>query len=241
MPLIRRRVVVALAGIGLAYLALLGMGALIMAWPSLTATELDWDVALASWTLPVGNDAAILNDFWFSTRGAPYLSIPLVLLGAALQRPWRGGDLLHDGATALARAAVLVILPWLLAHSLKSVVGRDRPELGAFAHAGVLPQPSSGSFPSGHTAIAASLCLMLVLCTSPARRRIPVLLAALVIAWTSWSRMVLGMHYVTDTLGSALFVPVVAVCLDRLLPHVHDHAPRGLGSRTEDPPTHVGS
>lgn len=225
-----RRFLSPLLGLAAAYVVLLLAGLLVTGVPEIGALELRWGVRLASWTVPFAGDAAVLNDGLFAGHSPPYLAMGLVLLGTLLQRPWSAAAVAQAWAIAFGRAAALVIVPWALAHSVKSIVGRTRPDLFAFAHDGLLPQPTNGSFPSGHTAIAAALSLMLVLCLPVAWRPVSLALAAVVVAWTAWSRMVLGMHFFSDTLCSALFVAVAAGCLDRLLPRVR---PAGENTASE--------
>jgi membrane-associated phospholipid phosphatase len=90
-------------------------------------------------------------------------------------------------------------------HILKSVFIRSRPEM-ALAAAG------DWSFPSGHTTLAvcaAALLALIWLVRSPEHPAAKIALCALPAALVALSRVVLGVHYVTDVLAAA---PLGLVC-----------------------------
>jgi len=124
---------------------------------------------------------------WIATYAVP-LGGALVLVLA--RRPWSGLFLL--AATAVSAAAVQV---------LKGVFGRVRPE-------DMLVISDHGSFPSGHTANAATLVVVAVVL-------FPRLWVALVgVAWVllmAFSRTQVHAHWLTDTVGGALVGAGVAL------------------------------
>jgi undecaprenyl-diphosphatase len=112
---------------------------------------------------------------------------------------------------------VVVAVPWAIAETLKSVVRRPRPD-GSLLSPEVIPDPSTFSYPSGHTAFAAALsCALILVLTDTGSRTIPVIAGSVLVAVTAWSRVYLGVHYPTDVAASMLLVPVTAVALHRLL------------------------
>jgi len=127
-----------------------------------------------------------LGGGWFGVAVVP-LGIAGVLL--LVRRPWTA--MFSILAAALSAGAVQV---------LKHIFGRARPEE-------MLVAADFGSFPSGHTANAATLGAIFFLITW----RWWVLAAG--IAWTvlmALSRTYLGVHWLTDTLGGALLGAAVA-------------------------------
>jgi undecaprenyl-diphosphatase len=105
-----------------------------------------------------------------------------------------------------ARTALLLagigLTAMLLDTGMKELVQRPRPEVVR----PLVPVPADWSFPSGHalgsTAVYVSAALLLTV--APVRRRLRVLtlIAALLLAFLiGFSRLYLGVHYVTDVVG----------------------------------------
>jgi undecaprenyl-diphosphatase len=150
---------------------------------------------------------------------------------------WLGGGWFGVFLVPLAVAGVLLLLrrPWTAMYSilaaalsagavqgLKHLFGRERPE-------DMLVAADFGSFPSGHTANAATLGAMFFLITW----RWWVLAAG--ILWTvlmAFSRTYLGVHWLTDTLGGALLgAAVAALVWAPFAAKLHDEAQRPLSWR----------
>ncbi|MFR9795142.1 phosphatase PAP2 family protein [Streptomyces sp. MS06] len=149
-----------------------------------------------------GRHAAEAADFLGEPLGAAAL-VAVVVTGCLLLRRPRAAVLAVAGPGAAVGAATL----------LKSVVGRT-------IHGGNL------SYPSGHTAFATAVALVLALLAAgrPALGRTAgtavVLGAALVAgAVMGWAQVALGAHYPTDVLGgwctALAVVPATAWLVDR--------------------------
>jgi undecaprenyl-diphosphatase len=100
------------------------------------------------------------------------------------------------------RALVALILAGVTSYgvnrAVKQAVGRSRPEAGGVLHDAVpVREPSSSSFPSGHT--LASFCTAVVLPDEPAARGAAMAFAFAVAA----SRVHLRAHHTSDVLGGA--------------------------------------
>ena len=93
---------------------------------------------------------------------------------------------------------------WLSGAIGKLIVARSRPPTDT-VHA-LVSITGHTSFPSGHTAFAASLALaaILVLAHPGLQRRLAVLAGVLFTAAVGLSRVYIGVHYPTDVLGSVL-------------------------------------
>lgn len=126
-----------------------------------------------------------------------------------------GGTMLVSVVTAVAalafvfhrrarHAAVMVgavLLAWLSSETAKGLYARPRPDLvphGVYVY--------SGSFPSGHSTLAAacSLTLAMLVASLETRRRTKALaygLAAAVLVGVGFSRVYLGVHWPSDVLA----------------------------------------
>jgi undecaprenyl-diphosphatase len=108
------------------------------------------------------------------------------------------------------REAVFVVLAITLAAAVESIVkaavGRARP---VFAHP--LSHAAGASFPSGH-AITSFVAFGLLALLVPRRARLPAALGAVALsALVGFSRIALGVHYVSDVLGAWLLGAAVLV------------------------------
>jgi undecaprenyl-diphosphatase len=125
-----------------------------------------------------------------------------------------------DGLLFVVIAAVLAVVwrrPWVFAAvvaadviadltslGLRQLIGRPRPFLAHADPSPLVNKPSTGSFPSGHTATAFA-CATVIAWAWP-KAAVPVfVLAALV----GWSRVYVGVHYPLDVLGGALLGTLV--------------------------------
>lgn len=184
-----RRIAAIAAGSGVAVVLLLGLLVRI----DVLAEEVDGE-----WMEEV---LEMRGPFWesvsrvFDVIGAGWFAIYVIPIGVAvvlllLKRPW--GALVFVLTSAVSAGLVQL---------LKLVFGRARPE-------DILLEIDSGSFPSGHTANAATLAVLLA-----------VLLArwwvlALGVGYTvlmALSRTYLGAHWITDTIGGAVLGASIAL------------------------------
>lgn len=105
--------------------------------------------------------------------------------------------------------AVMVLVTvgggWLSAMVLKAILDRPRPPL-AVEH--------SASYPSGHVALATALVFAVFFLARGVDWRDTVAVGgSLLIVLVAFSRMILGAHYLTDTIGAVLLVSGVVVAL----------------------------
>jgi membrane-associated phospholipid phosphatase len=181
---------------GLAGAALLTLG-LVYAGDS-TGTALD-ETARASWQW--------LPSPWFQIAQLIDLTGELVggglLLGALVLTFWR---------TGYRRAAVLAVVGTGLAVGATMVL---KPVVGRTINDGFL------SFPSGHTATATSIALVVALVLGQRwAARAMLLITVPAGAAMAWSQIVLNTHYATDTVGgfctALAVVPPTAWAIDRI-------------------------
>ena len=121
------------------------------------------------------------------------------------------------------RAALFVVIVMLGAAVLEAVtkvaVGRARP---VFAHA--VASAAGKSFPSGH-ALGAVVAFGLLVLVVPRRfKLVAAIVGGCAVLLVSYSRLALGVHYLTDVvggwlLGAAWLVLTAWLLADRLLPH----------------------
>lgn len=154
--------------------------------------------------LEVSHALQYYHPVWLThvAKGISFMGSPLfvTLLGVALASRW----LLTNRRTEVIRL-ILVLSGNILTAVLKPAFGRDRPMPG-FVFA--LFNESSFSFPSGH-----ALCAMLIggylwLMSSgwpAAPRRVMRLVAVVFVLAIGWSRIYLGVHWLTDVVAGYLF------------------------------------
>jgi membrane-associated phospholipid phosphatase len=129
----------------------------------------------------------------------------LFTIGLAL---WLWG---RDDAYALAAIMALEVLVNLALNHLFSVPRPSAPEIVKYERIGL------GSFPSGHVFTITVLWGLLW-----ARRRVPLWLAAAVVAGVAVGRLYLGVHYLADVLGGALLGAALVWAFRRAWPAVRD-------------------
>jgi undecaprenyl-diphosphatase len=153
---------------------------------------------------PVAVDAA---------RSLTYLGntavLSALLLAAAVVLAVRGRR--HDAVVVLALPAAA----WAAQNLIKAVIERPRP---VFAHA--VAHAPGWSFPSGHAAdsTAAYATLAMVVAVGAAARRVAAVSAAALVLVVCTTRVVLGVHWVSDVLGGVLLsgtLLTVASAFDR--------------------------
>jgi undecaprenyl-diphosphatase len=157
--------------------------------------QLRLDTALSKVFYAGDHRSATLNGL-LQTISAPGLSVfryvvavPVIVLLARARAWW-----------TLAWVATVVVLIGPLTTAVKTIVGRIRPP---FANGGAL-DPSK-SFPSGHSSgIAASVVVALVLAwpvLSARARRIWLTVGVALVVVVGFSRMWLGVHYLSDVVA----------------------------------------
>lgn len=156
--------------------------------------ELDRDVAQA--IHPLDSHALTVAMRFITDIGAAPVVIPVFLLMA-------GWLLWHHQR----RTAVIFTVSWLgaqlLDFLLKLLYHRSRPEF--FPH---LTKAVGYSFPSGHTTTAlvtyGLLAYLIARSLHGWRRALPIVGAVFLVVVVAFSRVYLGVHYFSDTVGSVL-------------------------------------
>lgn len=186
-------------GVGLLALATV-LGALVVfAYPQTPGFDRWWNemiaAARADWMLDFALVLNWIGGGWVAILGVPVLAI----LALVIARRWRGAVF---AALCFAASAGAVQL-------LKQIFGRARPE-------DMLVVSDYGSFPSGHTANAATIALVIWVLFPRVWTAIVGVLWVLAMAL---SRTFLSVHWASDTLGGALVgAGVVLVLAAWLLP-----------------------
>lgn len=122
--------------------------------------------------------------------------------------------------TLLAATAARPVLEW----ALKELVGRGRPDIDRLV-------PGNGpSFPSGHVMAAVAIWGLLppVVALLTGRRSAwwwSVGISATVIGAVAFSRVYLGVHFLTDVVGALLLGALYLLAVERLLEWHHQRRP----------------
>lgn len=136
----------------------------------------------------------------------------LRVAAAVVAVAWFAWRRARRGPLVLAAAAVGTMV---LDPVAKVIVDRDRPHFSnPVAHA------AGQSYPSGHAFTSFAVVIAVLLICTPRARRVALVPGVLVVAAVGFSRLMLGVHYLSDVvggwlLGAALLALTVFV-LDRL-------------------------
>ncbi|WP_341955084.1 phosphatase PAP2 family protein [Microbacterium sp. LWH13-1.2] len=198
-------------GIGMLVAATLLGAAIVFGYTEPPGFDTWWNETIstyrAEWMLSF---ALILNDIgggWVAILLVPLLMIIALLLA----RRWRAA--VFAAAAFLASAGAVQLL--------KQLFGRARPE-------DMIVVSDYGSFPSGHTANAATIAVVLWLVFP---RVWTAILGILWVLAMAISRTLLSVHWATDTLGGALVgAGVVLVLGSVMLPWVQSASRRAEAS-----------
>lgn len=177
---------------GVALLLAVGLGVLVTVRAlSPESIDAEWMEEIVEHRSPVWEIPARVFDFigggWFGVLVVP-VGIAIALLVA--RRPWAASAFILGSAVSPGMVQLL-----------KALFGRARPEQ-------ILLALESPSFPSGHTANAATVVVLLALLL---RRRWIAIAGAAYVVLMALSRTYLGAHWVTDTVGGILVGAAMAV------------------------------
>lgn len=132
--------------------------------------------------------------------GVSYCASPVA--GVIILVVWSGWLLVIRRRPMRAVATFLVVaIGWNSTQVAKAIVARQRPP----RQFSLDPEIGSNSFPSGHTAftVAAAVAAYFLFRESRHRRTVAVI-GVFAVLLVAFSRMYIGAHYPTDTLGSVL-------------------------------------
>lgn len=179
--------------------ALVGVGAL-LAMVETDSGLARWDLAAARFGASHASEGSTTVLRWVSQVGGTRGALLLALLGVVVA--CRSGALRVRVAQVVVFAVLVVGGQFLLSNAVKLLVDRPRPDLLN------LTGFSGTSFPSGHsTAAAATLAAVALLLGRGRSRRVQTALfgvAAGLAAMVAATRVLLGVHWLTDVLAGLL-------------------------------------
>lgn len=186
------------AGIAAVVLAAV-IGALVMWRPGIIVSwDAAWNLEMGEWRSGSLVGFALVMNFlgggWFAT-----IVVPLGIAALALLRGWRAS--VYVLAAFLASVALVQII--------KQLLGRARPD-------DLLIASDFGSFPSGHTANAAAVAVVLWFLFP---RLATAIGGAIWAVAMGFSRTVLSVHWFSDTVGGVLVGAGAALVVAAVLWH----------------------
>lgn len=192
----------AMAGLGLAAVVL---GSAAVGWLLSTVDRdagfAEFDDEAAEWGSSHATDASTTALRWLTHLGGSTLLIPAMAV-VGLVIAYRHRRLGHARWAALGFLVTVGVGIVIVNNSLKWLVDRDRPTVTHLASAG------GSSFPSGHSAAAAACWAGLTLVGSRrlrrGLRRCAAAAAAAIAAAVAASRVLLGVHWLTDVIAGVV-------------------------------------
>lgn len=158
------------------------------------------DVGMTAWfnswnTGPIGAAATTIYAVC-EPRYAPLIALGISLTVALIRRDWWLG----------IAYGVSVALIWFPVWLIKIVFHRPRPAAALLVHPSHF-QPHDWAFPSGHTAFIAALLVVgfLIVCSERGKIAMAVLIPmgiTVIVAVV----LIVGVHHITDTIGSVIWV-----------------------------------
>ncbi|HKE90101.1 MAG TPA: phosphatase PAP2 family protein [Gemmatimonadales bacterium] len=175
----------------------------------------------AGWTAPL-DQAVVMSVAGHRTDLLNALAVNFTALGSApvitLVTLFVTLYALAAGRQRIALALLWTPLSFLLDEVLKLLFQHPRPTMA------IIAIPDSYSFPSGHAVAASALYTTLALIAAQSERRrrprrIIVWAGVLVPIVVAWSRVYLGVHYLSDVVGGLLLGGAGAVAAAAFLVH----------------------
>lgn len=167
------------------------------------------------------------SDVWIAVAWVPAIvggTIGMIVVGAVLIACflWRGR---RADAVTLAVSMIIVVA---IGATMAAVLGRTRPEDS-------LAESMATSFPSGHTAVATTVAVVLGLLL---RRSYVWILGAVWVLMMMWSRTYLHAHWLSDVVAGMLEGIAVATLVWVAIEAARDrHAARAVGASSNEQPS----
>ena len=168
---------------------------------------IDFDIELLRW-IQNGRIKSFDNFLYWISYTTTYVSIVILLILAYhgfIKKERNLSITFYQMLTMFSASAFVSLL-------LKCTIKRSRPFI-TYSDISKLSEAGSFSFPSGHTAEAFAMAFGAILIFQNKLWAIPIILWALLVAY---SRMALGVHYPIDVFAAIVIALVISVLIKHL-------------------------
>lgn len=163
--------------------------------------------------LAIDQQLQLIHTGWATGLLTGVTDIASPIAGVLILAVWVLGLLAVHRPVRAVQTFLVIAIGWNVTLVLKLLISRHRPAMATEA---------SKSFPSGHVSFAVACAFAAYFLLRGTRWQRPVtIVGVLAVGLVMFSRIYLGAHYLTDTIGSVLITAAAVVFLTGVWPLLH--------------------